>query len=143
MLAAVTRDILDAAPDTTVRYVAHSVGAAVALSALSTLGDWGHRQPVTAVSLLGAGVSRDRFSTGEGFASAIESQVDQLDNYWSRTDEVLDWAFPDGTGDTALGSAGLDRAGPELYTDHLVDIETHGAYVDAEQGCLGAVVDAW
>lgn len=131
-LAAFTRDLLAVSPQMSVRYIGHSLGASIVVSALQTLADWDHSRSVSSVSLLGASVPRTKLAEGGTYTAAVGSQALRVDNYWSPKDEVLGWASPETEDRALLGVRGLDWSGPETYADHRVEIDDHFAYLDSD-----------
>jgi pimeloyl-ACP methyl ester carboxylesterase len=143
-LAAFTRDLLSACPGTRVRYVAHSLGATVVLSALETLARDGSRERVASVSLLGAAVDDDDASLDGQYGADIRSQAGQVDNFRNPNDSVLNWAFGAAEFDGALGSHGIQGPAPRNYEDHAVPgVPSHNAYTDPREGVLDRVVANW
>jgi hypothetical protein len=100
-------------------------------------------QPIASVSLFGAPVPRTTLPRDGEETKLLISQAGEVHNYWSQSDEVLDWASPAEEHRVPLGLAGLDRSGAETYTDHAIEISDHFGYLDAEKGCFDAVVDDW
>lgn len=139
-LAAFTRSYTDANPAVRVRYVAHSLGAQVALVALRTLHGWGRLDDVTSVSFLGGAADADSVSMAGPYGEAIAAAAGRVDNYWMGDDDVLNWAYGIAEWDSAIGNTGCDGTPPENYTDHEVDaVSGHSDYY-REDGCLDDVI---
>ena len=143
-LARFTRDLAAASPGTTVRYVAHSLGATVVLEGLKSLASAGETGAVESVSLLGGAADNDAVAVDGEFGDAIESAAGRLDNFWKSDDRVLDWAYATAEFDSAVGEEGCEGTPPANYTDVNVDyVPDHSSYYERDEGCIPAVVERW
>lgn len=141
-LAAFLNDYERQAGGTTVRLVAHSLGAQVVLSALDALREGDGTRPAS-LSLLGAAVEDQTVADDGAYGPAVASQVGQADNFWKSDDEVLA-AFGGVEFDGALGRYGAEGETPDNYEDHQVDyVNDHNSYYLADGGCLHEVVAEW
>ncbi|WP_254768748.1 alpha/beta hydrolase [Salinilacihabitans rarus] len=139
-LAAFTRDYKAANPGVAVRYVAHSLGARVALMALQNLAHWGRYDDVASLSLLGGAADDESVSMEGSYGGDIEAAVGHADNFWMEDDDVLNWAYGTAEWGEAVGNAGCDGTPPSNYTDHNVAyVPSHGDYY-REDGCIHEVV---
>ena len=133
-------------PGTTVRLVCHSLGARASLACLDDLQSTG--DSVTSLSLLGAAVDDDSvtegwWSNGE-FYAAVEGGADDVDNFHSYSDAVLEYIYSTGEfGEQALGDEGADGTAPGNYQDHDVtdSVADHCEYFQPNTGCMDRVVD--
>lgn len=142
-LAAFTRAYADANPNATVRYVAHSLGARVALEALTELRDRDRVDDVASVSILGGAVDDDAVSTTGPYGDAIAAAAGRVDNYWMPDDDTLNWAYGLVEWDDAIGNAGCEGTPPANYADHEVGyVSGHSGYYGPD-GCVHEVVDAF
>lgn len=142
-LAAFTRAYADANSDVTVRYVAHSLGARVALAALTELRDRERFTDVASVSILGGAVDDDSVSTSGPYGEAIAAAAGRVDNFWMSDDATLNWAYGVVEWDDAIGNAGCEGTPPANYTDHEVDyVSGHSGYYRAD-GCVHEVVETF
>lgn len=139
-LAAFTHAYKAANPGVTVRYVAHSLGARVALAAVEALSQWGHRDDLASVALLGGAADDESVSMEGAYGADIEAAVGRLDNFWMDDDAVLDWAYGAVEWGDAVGNDGCDGTPPSNYTDHYVGyVPSHFDYYKAD-GCIPDVV---
>lgn len=140
-LAAFTRTYTDDNPDVTIRYVAHSLGARVALAALEDLRERERLEAVDSVSILAGAADADAVSTTGTYGDAISEAAGRVDNYWMSDDSTLNWAYSIAEWDDAIGNAGCDGTPPGNYADHEVGyVSGHSAYY-REDGCLHEVVE--
>ena len=139
-LANFTADLLDSYPGTDVRYVAHSLGARVALRSLRQLNDWGMTDAVRSVSLLGGAADNDAVSTGGAYGDDIAAAAVEFDNFWKSDDAVLDGLYSTAEFDSAVGEEGCEGTEPGNYDDHNVDfVPDHFSYYYEDVGCLPEV----
>lgn len=127
-------------PDTTIRLIAHSLGARVTLTALNELANRGHE--ITTVSLLGGAV--DAVEIGGRWEYGIYHASQWTHNYHSDNDQVLDDAYWLAEWDEAAGEDGAQGpVPPRNYTDHNVTgiIHAHCNYFKPHQGCIRQVVN--
>jgi esterase/lipase superfamily enzyme len=140
-LAAFTRDLREQYPDTTVRYVAHSLGARVVLEAVKTLDAWGLRDALGSVSLLGGAADNDSVAIDGEYGPAIERSVGAVSNFWKSDDSVLNGLYTTAEFDSAVGEEGCEGTPPANYEDVNVDyVPDHYSYYYEESGCLDEVV---
>ncbi|MWG34114.1 alpha/beta hydrolase [Halomarina oriensis] len=140
-LAAFTRDVRQQYPNTTVRYVAHSLGARVVLEAAKTLDAWGMRDALGSVSLLGGAADNDSVATDGEYGPAIERSVGSFSNFWKSDDSVLNGLYSTAEFDSAVGEEGCEGTPPANYEDVNVDyVPDHFSYYYEEEGCLADVV---
>jgi pimeloyl-ACP methyl ester carboxylesterase len=143
-LAAFTRAYAEACPSGRIRYVAHSLGAQVVLSALQSLVAQGGETVVESVSLLGAAEGAATVALDGQYGSAIPESARQVDNFWMDDDAVLDLAYGAAEWEAALGSNGVEGTAPSNYADHRVgDVPDHFSYYEPGEGCMPDVVDSW
>lgn len=146
-LAAFLADYREAAPETTVRLIAHSLGAQVAFSAAERLADADVTDAVDSLSLLGAAVDDEAASLGafdETYGHALQTAVGQVDNFYKTDDETLGGLYEFAEWDTALGRQGISGPAPDNYSERDVTyVESHGDYYRYDSGCIQAVVDSW
>jgi len=143
-LAAFTRAYKNACPGGRIRYVAHSLGAQVALSALESLAEQSADTQVDAVALLGAAEGAGTAALDGRYGAAIESNARRVDNFWMGDDVVLNVAYAAAEWETALGSNGVEGTAPPNYTDHEVgNVPDHFSYYEPEEGCVPDIVDTW
>jgi len=134
-----------------VRWVAHSLGARVALFALKSLvEDFGENDAVESVSLLGAAVEDDDVSLNAGwfdseYGQYIEAGAKQCDNFYDDGDEVLEYIFKTREFENSAGEKGCEGPEPANYTDYDVGdiVPTHYDYYVREYGCIPQVVAKW
>lgn len=137
------------APDATLRVVGHSLGAEVVLNAIEALDEADATDAVDTATLLGAAVDDEAASLWAGpfedeYGSEIGRAVGQFDNYHKTDDETLTNQYEFAEWDAALGSSGVEGDAPANYADHDVSyVAGHETYFEFEDGCTGAVVDAW
>lgn len=130
----------------TVRYVAHSLGARVALRALSLLDQWTPQQSarvrVTSTSILGGAIpsiapAQERHH--------IEEACGRFDNFYKQNDWIL-YAISLIEGEL-LGRSGLppDETPPVNYTDHDVTdrVPDHDLYFHPDTGCMDRVAETF
>ena len=139
-LARFTREYAAANPGVAIRYVAHSLGARVALSALATLAAE-DRTPVDSVSLLGAAVDAGSVARDGRFGAAL-SAADRVESFRMPTDGVLSLAYPSAEGHAALGAVGIRGEPPANYGERVVSVPDHLAYA-TPAGCLERVVEGF
>ncbi|AGB16339.1 hypothetical protein Halru_1738 [Halovivax ruber XH-70] len=142
-LAAFTHAYKAANPGVTVRYVAHSLGARVALSAVEQLSEWGHHDDLASLSLLGGAADDESVSMEGTYGPDIEAAVGDVHNYWMEDDEILNWAYGTAELGDAVGNDGCDGTPPSNYTDHNVAyVPSHFDYAAAD-GCIHEVVSTF
>lgn len=138
------RSYMASHPGTTVRLVCHSLGARASLACLDDLQSTG--DSVASLSLLGAAVDDDSvtegwWSNGE-FYDAVRNGADQVDNFHSYSDAVLEYIYSIGEfGSQALGDEGADGSAPGDYQDHNVSnaVSDHCEYFQPGNGCMDQV----
>ncbi|PSQ18592.1 DUF726 domain-containing protein [Halobacteriales archaeon QS_8_69_26] len=134
-----------------VRWVAHSLGARVALFGMKSLHeDYGHYKLLDSVSLVGGAVEEDDVSTDAGwwdseYGQHIEYATQELNNFHASDDEVLEWIYETREWDEAAGLSGGDSPLPYNYTDYDVTdvVPTHYDYLVRDYGCISEVVRRW
>lgn len=143
-LAAFTQAYRNACPGGRIRYVAHSLGARVALAALESLVQAGATNIVDSVTLLGAAAGSKQASMEGAYGAAIEGAARSVDNFWNSGDAILDWVYGVAEWEDALGSDGVTGPAPANYADHDVEyVPDHFSYYEQEEGCLTDVLEAW
>lgn len=145
-LAAEIEEIQGLQPDLTIRIVAHSLGARVALTCLEELTAI-DADPVDSVALLGGAVVRSAVTVDGEFGSAIADGADEVHNYYSQSDAIIDHLFELGNGKEGIGAEGA-KAGvetPDNYDDFDVTdtVKGHCIYFKPENGCMDRVVDGF
>lgn len=139
-LAAFTVHYADRNPQTAIRYVSHSLGARVVLSAVETLNQWGYTDLVDSLVLLGGAADATSVGIGGGYGSDIRDAVGRADNFYKTDDQILQWLYGSAQGMKAVGEVGCWGTEPGNYTDHDVSyVEDHSAYNDLEGGCMHEV----
>lgn len=127
-------------PETTIRLVAHSLGATVTVSTVETLAERSETDVLDSAALLGGAADSTSVGIGGGYGEDIESAVGRFDNFWKRDDQILQWLYSTAEGTRAVGEVGCQGVEPANYTDHNVDyVEDHGAYNDIDGGCMDEV----
>ena len=129
------------APDE-IRVIAHSLGGHVTLRCLDDLQADG--DSITSLSLLGAAVDVDIVAQGNERYDAVRDGADQVDNFYSAEDDVLEYIYSIGEfGDEALGEQGVSGTAPGNYDEFDVtgSIGDHCEYFQPDTGCVGDVVD--
>ncbi|MCF2208380.1 alpha/beta hydrolase [Halobacterium salinarum] len=140
-LAQFALDVKRSCPETTLRFVSHSLGAQVAFSALRTLNDrsaWDSLDTtIQTVHPLGAATDNDvpTKETGRATYDAIKAQTGSVYNYHNAADDVLQWAYGTIEFDDALGETGVesDDTPPANYTDRDVESQVgddHSNYLN-------------
>lgn len=126
-------------PYTTVRLIAHSLGARMTLTALNELANRG--RSVTSVALLGGAVDADEI--GGRWEYGIRYASGWTHNYHSDNDQVLDDAYWLAEWEEAVGEDGAQGPAPPWnYTDHNVidTVHAHCNYFKPDKGCIQQVV---
>lgn len=143
------RDTFRGNESTTIRVIAHSLGARVILGALADLdGD----VVIDTVSLVGAAVEDDSVCNSGRYADGIRSSARELYNYHSTDDGTVCTLYDFSTVEDGLGCDGADcghwwfgGSTPDNY--HDVDVTAcvpgHCKYFTPDQptGCIDRVVD--
>jgi pimeloyl-ACP methyl ester carboxylesterase len=143
-LAAFTQAYLNACPGGRIRYVAHSLGARVALAGLQSLVAGDATAQVDCVSLLGAAEGATQASLDGQYGDAIAAGARSVDNFWDGGDTILDLVYGVAEWEDALGCDGVTGTAPANYTDHDVGyVPNHFSYYSPAEGCLSDVVGAW
>ena len=132
-----------------VRLIAHSLGARVVLFALRSLDDdYGEANLLRSVTLLGGAVANDSVSMDAGlfddeFGDHIEFATQQLDNFHSYDDGILENVFYPREAERAAGEVGVEGTAPANYQDHDVTAtigDAHRNYYKEEEGIVPQVV---
>lgn len=134
-----------------VRWVAHSLGARVAMFGAKSLDeDYGAENAVKSISLLGGAVEEDDVSLDAGwfdsqYGQHFEAAAEQVDNFYKDDDEVLEYIYETREFEDAVGEKGCDGPAPANYTDIDVQasVATHYDYYVREYGCIPEVVAQW
>lgn len=147
-LAAFLWDLLQSNPDVTVRLMGHSLGARIALVALQVFEEVGLADAVESVDLFGAAIDNETVTVGGEYYSAIRSVASEVDNYYSRNDGILKWAYSTARLDHAVGLNGAEGGTALEYEDHDVTdrVPGHVEYFmpdTAGKGCAPLVVEEW
>lgn len=138
-LAAFLEDLTAESPETSVRLVGHSLGGRLVLSALQAY----EGTAVDSVSLLGAAVNADDIAVGGEYGETIADGTAAVDNFWYEDDAILEYAYSLAEWDSAVGQVGSDGEQPATYTDHKVDVGSHGEFYEADGGCIDEVVETF
>ncbi|MFB6163860.1 MAG: DUF726 domain-containing protein [Haloarculaceae archaeon] len=130
-------------PETTIRLVAHSLGARTSLACIDELVAIGG-DPVDSLAILGGAVVRDVVTVGGEFGDAVADGAGTVHNYYSQEDAVIDHLFKLGNGEPGLGAEGA-AAGepvPDNYADFDVtdSVGGHCIYFKPKRGCMDQVV---
>lgn len=134
-------DYTRATGGTSVRLLAHSLGARVVLSAVRTLNYNDYTDVVTSVSLLGGAADNDAVSLGGTYGDDLERAVGTVDNFWKADDSVLNYAYSTAEFDSAVGEEGCEGTPPDNYEDHNVDfVPDHYSYYEPSEGCMNEIV---
>ncbi|WP_435332616.1 DUF726 domain-containing protein [Haloarchaeobius sp. TZWWS8] len=143
-LAQFVYDYRNRNPGTSIRLVAHSLGARVVLRAIEVLNYSGVTDYVDSLSLLGGAADNDAVSTEGRYGPDLAGAVGQVDNFWKDEDNVLNWAYTSAEWDSAVGEEGCEGPEPSNYEDHNVDyVPSHFDYDRPDVGCIGDVVAEW
>jgi pimeloyl-ACP methyl ester carboxylesterase len=143
-LAAFTQACQNVCPGGRIRYVAHSLGARVALAALESLAEAGATELVDSVSLLGAAEGAKQASLDGEYGAAIETSARSVENFWNSGDTILDTVYGIAEWEDALGCDGITGPAPANYADRNVDyVPDHFSYYEPDGGCLSDVVETW
>lgn len=131
-------------PDTSIRLIGHSLGAQVALSALTRLSRRSWSGTVANVALLGAAVDDDLPSLGwREYGDAIREVAGAVTNYHSPNDDRLRY-YRLFEYDDPLGRQGVEGETPANYTDRPVPfVENHLNYYREQVGCLDLALRKW
>lgn len=131
-LAEFTVDFIDACSDASIRYVSHSLGAQVVLSALRDLDDRGWPPDVADVHMMAAAQDNEAPTYKEAWTqynyNAIKYQTGGTYNYWNSEDNTLEWLYSSCEADNALGETGAESGEdvPANYDDVDVSDEWGG-----------------
>lgn len=140
ILADFTNHYLENNPGTNIRFVAHSLGARVALEALKDLNQ--REKQVKSVGLLGAAANTRSTSREGRYGEAIHGACSYLDNYHKPDDSVLGWMYTLGEMEYAVGQIGVRGTPPDNYTDiRARQVTNHLTYFTKEEGCIRELVD--
>ena len=125
-----------------IRIICHSLGGHVSLQCLDDLQEDG--DSVASLSLLGAAVDADSVTEGGDWYDAARDGADQVDNFYSADDGVLEYIYSIGEfGDEALGEESADGTPPATLSEFDVTdtIGDHCEYFQPDTGCMDAVAD--
>ena len=135
--------------DVGIRLIAHSLGARVTMYALRTLTNaYGESNLFRSVTLLGGAIEKDDPSMDAGwfddeFGPEIEFATQQLDNFHSYDDGILENIFYARETEEAVGEVGIQYTAPDNYTDFDVTAEigeAHKNYYKEDEGIMNQVV---
>jgi pimeloyl-ACP methyl ester carboxylesterase len=130
-----------ATPGTSIRLVAHSLGARVVLRAVEVLNRNDLTDVVTSLSLLGGAADNDSVAVDGAYGGDVAAATGQTDNFWKSDDDVLNWAYSTAEFDSAVGEEGCEGTPPDNYQDHNVDyVPDHFSYDERGDGCIPEVV---
>ncbi|MFB6083550.1 MAG: hypothetical protein ABEJ94_04825 [Halorientalis sp.] len=140
------RDYREANPDTDIRLIVHSLGARTGAGLLDELVNEMGGEPVRSLEILGGAISREAVTVDGEFGAAIANGAEEVNNYWSSGDNILDEIFQIGEfGAEAVGAAGApdDAETPDNYNDVNVTgiVSGHCLYYDPKRGCIDTVVE--
>ncbi|WP_084802592.1 alpha/beta hydrolase [Halorientalis sp. IM1011] len=133
-------------PDTDVRLIVHSLGARAGAGLLDELVNEMGGEPVRSLEILGGAISREAVTVDGEFGDALANGAEEVNNYWSSGDNILDEIFQIGEfGTEAVGAKGApeDAETPDNYNDIDVTgiVRGHCLYYDPDRGCIDTVVE--
>jgi pimeloyl-ACP methyl ester carboxylesterase len=139
-------DYRDRNPDTTIRMIGHSLGARTGLGCLDEHVNVNGNDPVRSFDMLGGAIARDAVTVDGEFADAITNGAEEVNNYHSEHDGILDHIFQIGEfGTEAVGAYGAPEGAetPDNYYDLNVrgTVKGHCLYYKPEEGCIDTVVE--
>ncbi len=145
-LASWVRDYQDQNPDTDIRLIVHSLGARTGSGLLDELVNELGGDPVRSMEILGGAMARKTVTVDGEFGDAIANGAEEVNNYWSSADNILDEVLQIGElGTEAVGARGApeDAETPDNYNDIDVTgiVNGHCLYYDPENGCMETVVE--
>jgi len=129
-LAQFVIDFKNKCKDTDIRFIAHSLGAAVVNSTLTSLNSnqvWNDKSGlnITSVHLLGAAIDRSSVAANTTFGNAINRVVGNFYNIRDSEDNMLQYVYRYVEGRNALGLLGISHSMPipKNYFERQVDSE--------------------
>lgn len=140
-LAAFVADLVDRNPGVRVRLLSNSLGDRVLFSALKALEDRGDTPPLESATVLGGSVDRSEVARGGRYASAVESQVETLYNYWTPYDDTVGSYLPLVDPGQALGTGGPEDAPGNFVDRGVLYVPDHFSMYLPGRGCVHDVVD--
>lgn len=138
-LATFIRAYKERYPETDIVLQGHSLGTRVILEAVRALAEQGETDVVDTVVMFAGAVDSYEVSKDGKYGDALSSAVNNVENYFSTEDGVLNWVFwMAEMGKEAIGNAGGAGDLPENYTDHDVSevIDGHSSLKYIEAGFL-------
>lgn len=104
------------------------------------------RRPCAVAGDSRGAISREAVTVDGEFGQALANGAEEVNNYWSSGDNILDEIFQIGEfGTEAVGAKGApeDAETPDNYNDVDVTgiVRGHCLYYDPEEGCIDTVVE--
>ncbi|WP_330633373.1 esterase/lipase family protein [Halocatena halophila] len=132
-------------PNTTVRMIGHSLGARTGLGCLDELVNENGHAPVRSFGMIGGAINQSAVTTDGEFGATIASGAEEVNNYYSKHDNILNEIFQLGQfGPEAVGAYGAPLFGdtPSNYYDHDVaeSVKGHCLYYKPDKGCVPRIV---
>jgi Alpha/beta hydrolase of unknown function (DUF900) len=129
-LAQFILDFKNECEDSDVRFIAHSLGAAIINSTLVSLSNnqeagMNDGFNITSVHLLGAAIDRSEIAANTAFGKTIEQVVDNFYNLRNAEDNMLEYIYKNVENEDALGLLGIQHSQPipRDYIERQVDSE--------------------
>lgn len=140
------QDYRERNPDTTIRMIGHSLGARTGLGCLDELVNVNGNAPVRSFDMLGGAIARSAVTSDGEFGAAIANGADEVNNYYSADDGIMDHIFEIGEfGTEGVGAEGAPDGAttPANYYDHDVtdEVAGHCLYYKPGDGCMPEVVE--
>lgn len=132
-------------PTTTIRMIGHSLGAHTGLGCLDELVNKKGHMPVRSFDMIGGAINRSAVTTDGEFGSSIANGAEEVNNYYSKHDNILNDIFQLGQfGAEAVGALGAPEGAstPSNYYDHDVSetVKGHCIYYKPDKGCVPRMV---
>jgi len=138
------RDHRDASPDTTLRVIAHSLGAKTIAETVEFFMDREYDVSIDSIDLLGGAIGDDSVAMDGEYGEAIEYGCDNFRNYYKSDDETLGGQYELAMWNGAVGKYGIEGAAPENYTEiDVTYVNAHDDYPKPDVGCIPDVVRNW
>lgn len=148
-LAKFITDFSNTCKGTSIRIIAHSMGARVVASALVSLNNT-HFEPgvIKSVNFLGAAINNKSTASNTSFGTVIQHLVGEFYNLYSPQDILLRISYAYTEHQQALGLLGLQKGLPKPtnYIDQNVEFEIppfHDANGTAQPDCGDNLVAVW
>lgn len=114
-------------PDTTIHLQGHSLGSRVVAETIYQLDQQEEHDLIDTVIFLAGAVNSDDIALDGRYGSAMESSVNNVENYWNPEDNVLNLLYKLSK-HVAIGNNGCIGQSLSNYTDHEVEVNSHRAY---------------